>query len=83
MKVNPINTFQPVLGSQIGAWASKQSSQIKSQSHLLSKYNDYSKKFENKEVPRPNYWVGIKIIPTEYEFGKEESLECTKEKYTL
>ena len=35
---------------------------------LINKYNDYSKKFENKEVPRPNYWVGIKIIPIEYEF---------------
>ena len=34
--------------SQIGAWASKQSSQIKNRSHLLNKYNDYSKKFENK-----------------------------------
>jgi|TARA_B100000524_G_scaffold257196_1_gene139461 pyridoxamine 5'-phosphate oxidase len=57
-----------VRGSQIGAWASKQSNEIKSRSYLLDKFEEYSKKFENKPVPRPKYWVGIKIIPTEYEF---------------
>ena len=57
-----------VRGSQIGAWASKQSSEIKNRSYLLKMFKEYSKKFENKVVPRPKYWVGIKIIPIEYEF---------------
>ena len=57
-----------VRGSQLGAWASKQSSEIKNRSYLIKKYEEYSKKFENKIVPRPKYWVGIKIIPTEFEF---------------
>jgi len=73
-----------VRGSQIGAWASKQSSHIKSRSHLLNKFNDYSKKFENKEVPRPNYWVGIKIIPIEYEFWEGGEFRMHKrEVYSL
>ena len=25
-------------------------------------------KFEDKIVPRPKYWVGIKIVPVEFEF---------------
>ena len=57
-----------VRGSQLGAWASKQSSEIKNRSYLIKKYEEYAKKFENKVVPRPKYWVGIKIIPTEFEF---------------
>ena len=59
-------------------------SQIKNRSHLLNKYNDYSKKFENKEVPRPNYWVGIKIVPIEYEFWEGGEFRMHKrEVYSL
>ena len=29
-------------------------------------------KFENKDVSRPKYWVGIKIIPNEFEFWEGE-----------
>ena len=69
-----------VRGSQIGAWASKQSSQIVSRKYLLDKFDYFSKKFEDKIVPRPKYWVGIKIVPVEFEFWEGESLGSTKER---
>ena len=81
MKMNLMNTFSTrVRGSQIGAWASKQSSQIVSRKYLLDKFDYFSKKFEDKIVPRPKYWVGIKIVPVEFEFWEGESLGSTKER---
>lgn len=58
-------------GSQIGAWASKQSSEIKTRSFFLEKVKYFKKKFLNQSVPRPKYWVGIKIRPKEFEFWKQ------------
>ena len=39
-------------GSQIGAWASKQSNEIKKRDTLIKKFNCLTKKYENKPVPR-------------------------------
>ena len=58
-------------GSQIGAWASDQSSQIKSYSYLKLKEKKFEKKFEGFDIPRPDYWVGIKIQPKEFEFWQQ------------
>ena len=58
-------------GSQIGAWASDQSSQIKSFSHLKQREKKFEKRFEGLDVPRPDYWVGIKIQPKEFEFWQQ------------
>ena len=55
-------------GSQIGAWASKQSSEIPNIGHLKKKILFYEKKFSNSEVPRPKYWRGILIQPQNFEF---------------
>ena len=68
-------------GSQIGAWASKQSTEIKNRSYLLKKFDEYSKKFENKLVPRPKYWVGIKITPLEYEFWEGGEFRIHKREF--
>ena len=57
--------------SQIGAWASNQSREIASRKELKTKINFYEKKFKNVEVPRPPYWSGIKITPSEFEFWKQ------------
>ena len=54
--------------SQLGAWASKQSSVIKSRKVLINRFQKYEKKFENNQVTRPPYWVGIKIVPKTFEF---------------
>ena len=55
--------------SRIGAWASKQSSILKSRDDLLNSLEDYKKKFKDKyNVPRPNYWSGWNLKPKNIEF---------------
>ncbi len=58
-------------GSQIGAWASKQSSEIPSFDYLKKREKHFEKKFEDFQVPRPDYWEGIKIKPREFEFWQQ------------
>ena len=56
-------------GSQIGAWASKQSTILSSRDELYKSIDDYKKKFpEESNVPRPNYWSGWNLSPSEVEF---------------
>ena len=56
-------------GSRIGAWASKQSAILNSRDELYKSIDDYKKKFpEENKVPRPNYWSGWNLSPSEIEF---------------
>ena len=55
-------------GSQIGAWASKQSSEIPNIGYLRKRILFYEKKFADSVVPRPKYWRGIFIQPQNFEF---------------
>ncbi len=55
-------------GSQIGAWASNQSSAINNRSLLIAKFEEMKRKFEGKEVPIPDFWGGYRIKPTKIEF---------------
>ena len=70
--------FSRPRGSRIGAWVSKQSSEISNHSYLKKKVKFYEKKFLNKPIPRPNYWVGIKISPTEFEFWQDRKFRLHK-----
>ena len=55
--------------SRIGAWASKQSTILKSREELHKAIEDYKKKYPNeKSIPRPNYWSGWNLNPYEIEF---------------
>ena len=55
--------------SRIGAWASKQSSILKSRDELLNALDDFKKKYNDKDnVPRPNYWSGWNLKPSSIEF---------------
>lgn len=54
--------------SQIGAWASNQSSELKNRSELEDRVKRYQKKFEGKEVPRPPFWGGYLIKIKRFEF---------------
>ncbi len=55
--------------SRIGAWASKQSSILKSRNELLNSLKEFKKKYKNKDdVPRPNYWSGWNLKPSSIEF---------------
>ena len=56
-------------GSRIGAWASKQSTILNQRDELIQSINMFKKKFPNENnVPRPNYWSGWNLSPTEIEF---------------
>jgi pyridoxamine 5'-phosphate oxidase len=56
-------------GSQIGAWASPQSSLIQDRKILEQRSAELEKKFENKNpLPRPNQWGGYEIEPVLIEF---------------
>lgn len=57
--------------SQIGAWSSKQSSEIKDWSELEERIAEIEKKFPNQNVPRPQFWSGFRLIPQKIEFWKE------------
>ncbi|HSD64773.1 MAG TPA: pyridoxamine 5'-phosphate oxidase [Ignavibacteriaceae bacterium] len=62
--------------SQIGAWASKQSSIIPGRDYLQKKYNEYSEKFKDGKIPLPPFWGGFRLIPEKFEFwqGRESRL---------
>lgn len=53
--------------SQIGAWASEQSTEIDSRTSLEDRVEYYQDKFPNK-VPRPPHWGGYLIVPNYFEF---------------
>lgn len=54
--------------SQIGAWASNQSHDIKNRLELEEKLAYYTQKYKNTKVPRPPHWGGYLIEPTLFEF---------------
>ena len=54
--------------SQIGAWASQQSSTISSRSLLVSQFESMKNKFSKGEVPLPDFWGGYRVIPVSIEF---------------
>ena len=71
--------------SRIGAWASNQSSILKSRDELLKSVEEFKKKYPNENnVPRPKHWSGWNLTPNEIEFwldGKNrmhERLRYTK-----
>ncbi len=57
--------------SQIGAWASQQSQPLKSRNSLLEGVVARSIEFEGKDVPRPDYWSGWRVVPSLIEFWQE------------
>ena len=62
--------------SQLSAWASEQSKPILNRQELETKFSQMEKKFKDKEVPRPPYWGGYRVIPSSFEFwqGRENRL---------
>lgn len=54
--------------SQIGAWASHQSSRISARSALESKFMELKQKFKDGEVPIPSFWGGYRVHFDSVEF---------------
>ena len=63
-------------GSQIGAWASKQSQTLDERQSLVDSVKFYEEKFAGKAVPLPEFWGGYRVIPEKIEFwqGKADRL---------
>lgn len=55
-------------GSQLGAWASKQSKVISNRETLDDAFQKMEQKFKDQPVPRPDFWGGILIRPLQFEF---------------
>ena len=55
--------------SRIGAWASKQSKELKNRDELENSIKEFKKKFNDKNnVPRPSHWSGWNLSPNRIEF---------------
>ena len=56
-------------GSQLGAWASRQSSVIASRAVLEDTYAELERRWpEGTEVPMPDFWGGYRLVPEIVEF---------------
>ena len=54
--------------NKIGAWASSQSETLKKREDFLEKIKSYEKKYPTNNIPRPPYWSGWRLVPSEIEF---------------
>ncbi|EDM27962.1 pyridoxamine 5'-phosphate oxidase [Lentisphaera araneosa HTCC2155] len=57
--------------SQIGAWASKQSTEIEQKMDFKKRVVKYGLKFATSKVPRPDFWSGFRIVPSKIEFWQK------------
>ena len=56
------------LDSQLGAWASDQSTVIPDRSVLENRMRELAVEYENKEIPLPANWGGYRLSPDSFEF---------------
>ena len=55
-------------GSQVGAWASEQSTTLDSRDTFEQRIARFEREFEGREVPRPPRWSGFRVVPRAVEF---------------
>jgi len=60
-------------GHQLGAHASRQSSVIPSRGELEALVRQAEAEYEGRDVPRPEYWGGYRLVPTTFEFWQHRS----------
>ncbi len=54
--------------SQLGAWASPQSQVIPNREILERRVAELAQQYDGREVPRPSYWGGYRVVPEVVEF---------------
>jgi len=55
-------------GSQLGAWASKQSMPLEDPKLVHERFKKYDRKFSGGDVPWPDFWGGYRVVPHTMEF---------------
>lgn len=55
-------------GSQLAAWASRQSSPISTRQLLMQQFEKMKEKFSDGEIPLPDFWGGYRVVPDRFEF---------------
>ena len=55
-------------GSRIGAWASKQSSELSERGELEAREREIQAEYAGKDVPLPPFWGGFLLVPDRIEF---------------
>lgn len=60
--------FSRPIGSQVGAWASPQSSVIENREVIEKNVQKYEREFANKPITRPEHWGGYRLKPDCIEF---------------
>lgn len=54
-------------GHQVGSWASQQSEALGSRAELEQRFAEVEQRFAGRQVPRPPYWGGYRIVPDDIE----------------
>ena len=68
-------------GSQIGAWASRQSEVLGSSQILEEQVAYYTKNFGDAVIPRPEFLSGYRVFPDNIEFWEEGESRLHKRNY--
>ncbi len=55
-------------GSQLGAWASNQSTVVTDRNELENRLIEFEKQYEGQDIPRPSHWGGYLVKPISVEF---------------
>jgi pyridoxamine 5'-phosphate oxidase len=57
--------------SQLGAWASDQSSPLDRRETFMARFGEEQARFEGKDVTRPPHWSGYRLTPERIEFWQD------------